>query len=74
MIAHRLSTVLEADTIFVVKKNGSIVESGNHKHLMELNGYYKELYNGQNAVGVLSSPSMSGFRRTEVRSGAVRHA
>ncbi|MED4599464.1 ABC transporter ATP-binding protein [Paenibacillus validus] len=73
MIAHRLSTVLEADTIFVVK-NGSIVESGNHKYLMELNGYYKELYNGQNAVGVLSSPSMSGFRRTEVRSGAVRHA
>jgi ATP-binding cassette, subfamily B, putative efflux pump len=47
MIAHRLSTVLEADTIFVVR-NGGIVESGSHQQLMELGGYYKELYQAQN--------------------------
>ncbi|RNB78531.1 ABC transporter ATP-binding protein [Brevibacillus fluminis] len=43
MIAHRLSTVLHADTIFVIK-NGRIIESGDHQMLMEGNGYYKELY------------------------------
>jgi ABC-type multidrug transport system fused ATPase/permease subunit len=34
MVAHRLSTVLNADKIFVVK-NGRIIESGNHRHLLE---------------------------------------
>jgi ATP-binding cassette, subfamily B, putative efflux pump len=46
MIAHRLSTILNADKIFVVK-NGEIIESGNHESLLELNGYYKELYSRQ---------------------------
>ncbi|PLR98530.1 ABC transporter ATP-binding protein [Bacillus sp. T33-2] len=46
MIAHRLSTILHADTIFVVK-NGEIIESGSHQSLLELNGYYKELYSRQ---------------------------
>lgn len=46
MIAHRLSTVLNADTIFVVK-NGEIVESGDHQSLIRRNGYYKELYSKQ---------------------------
>jgi ATP-binding cassette, subfamily B, putative efflux pump len=49
MIAHRLSTVIDADTIFVVK-NGTIIESGNHQELMERGGYYKELYTGQNPI------------------------
>lgn len=42
-ISHRLSTILNADTIFVVK-NGQIIESGNHHSLLKRNGYYKELY------------------------------
>ncbi|EIJ78424.1 ABC-type multidrug protein lipid transport system ATPase component [Bacillus methanolicus PB1] len=46
MIAHRLSTIVDADTIFVMK-NGEIVESGSHHRLLELNGYYKELYSRQ---------------------------
>lgn len=47
MIAHRLSTILHADTIFVVK-NGEIIESGNHENLLNINGYYKELFTRQN--------------------------
>jgi ABC-type multidrug transport system fused ATPase/permease subunit len=47
MVAHRLSTVLHADMIFVMK-HGKIVECGNHKDLLEINGYYKELYAKQN--------------------------
>ncbi|MFJ7726635.1 ABC transporter ATP-binding protein [Neobacillus sp. NPDC097160] len=47
MIAHRLSTILHADTIFVVK-NGEIMESGNHENLLNINGYYKELFTRQN--------------------------
>lgn len=48
MIAHRLSTVVHADRIFVLKQ-GRIVESGNHRALLQANGYYKELYEKQNA-------------------------
>lgn len=56
MVAHRLSTVLDADTIFVMK-NGKLVESGNHRSLLEQNGYYKELYVKQHPAGfVLPSP------------------
>ncbi|WP_052487911.1 ABC transporter ATP-binding protein [Gordoniibacillus kamchatkensis] len=47
MVAHRLSTVVNADQIFVVR-NGKIVESGSHRQLLALNGYYKELYAEQN--------------------------
>ena len=43
MIAHRLSTVRNADLILVVK-NGRIVEQGNHKELLAMKGYYHELY------------------------------
>ena len=46
MIAHRLSTVRNADMILVVK-DGKIVEQGNHKELLSLGGYYKELYTRQ---------------------------
>jgi subfamily B ATP-binding cassette protein MsbA len=51
MIAHRLSTVVHADTIFVVRK-GTIVESGDHQTLLQANGYYKELYTKQNPGGL----------------------
>jgi len=46
MIAHRLSTVRNADMILVVK-DGKIVEQGNHRELLSLNGYYRELYTRQ---------------------------
>jgi ATP-binding cassette subfamily B protein len=43
-IAHRLSTVKNADVIYVLK-NGEIVESGKHDELLELKGEYYKLYN-----------------------------
>lgn len=46
VIAHRLSTVQRANTIFVVD-NGEIAEHGKHQELMELNGIYARLHNLQ---------------------------
>ncbi len=46
MIAHRLSTVRNADLILVVK-NGRIVEQGSHAQLLAQKGYYRELYTRQ---------------------------
>lgn len=45
IIAHRLSTIRNSDVIFFVD-HGQIVERGNHKELMELNGNYAHLVNG----------------------------
>ncbi len=46
VIAHRLSTIKNADLILVLK-DGNIIEQGNHDELMNLNGFYKTLYNSQ---------------------------
>ncbi len=46
MIAHRLSTVVNADLILVMK-DGEVVESGKHHDLLALKGYYFELYKNQ---------------------------
>ena len=46
VIAHRLSTIKNADLILVMK-DGNIVEQGNHDELINLNGFYAELYNSQ---------------------------
>ncbi len=52
VIAHRLSTVRDADTILVMD-NGSIVEQGSHTELMKARGgFYYDLYNSQFAGGV----------------------
>ncbi len=46
VIAHRLSTIKNADLILVMK-DGDIIESGNHKELLAVGGFYAELYNSQ---------------------------
>jgi len=46
IVAHRLSTIKEADMILVMK-NGSIIEQGNHETLLKKNGFYANLYNSQ---------------------------
>ena len=46
VIAHRLSTIVDADLILVMK-NGTIIEQGNHRELLDKNGAYAELYNSQ---------------------------
>ena len=46
VIAHRLSTIEGADTI-IVMKDGSIIETGNHKELMNKKGFYFSLYTSQ---------------------------
>lgn len=43
IIAHRMSTIKKADRIIVLE-NGTIIESGTHTELIELNGKYKEMY------------------------------
>ena len=46
IVAHRLSTIREADVILVMK-DGNIVEQGNHEELLKQDGFYAELYNSQ---------------------------
>ena len=46
IVAHRLSTIQEADVILVMK-NGQIIEQGDHESLMQKNGFYTRLYNSQ---------------------------
>ena len=46
VVAHRLSTIREADIILVMK-DGNIIEKGSHKELLKQGGFYTELYNSQ---------------------------
>lgn len=46
IVAHRLSTIREADIILVMK-DGAIIEQGNHEALLRNKGFYAELYNSQ---------------------------
>ena len=46
VVAHRLSTIVSADIILVIK-NGKIIEKGRHKELLESGGFYAKLYNSQ---------------------------
>ena len=46
IVAHRLSTIREADVILVMK-DGKIIEQGNHETLLKQNGFYATLYNSQ---------------------------
>lgn len=51
VVAHRLSTIYDADNIIVMSK-GDIVETGTHKELIEINGVYADIYNSQFAQNV----------------------
>ncbi len=46
IVAHRLSTIRDADVILVMR-DGHIIEQGNHETLLEKGGFYAELYNSQ---------------------------
>lgn len=46
IVAHRLSTIREADMILVMK-DGNIIEQGRHEELLEQDGFYANLYNSQ---------------------------
>ena len=46
IVAHRLSTIGEADIILVMK-DGKIIEQGNHESLLAADGFYANLYNSQ---------------------------
>jgi ATP-binding cassette subfamily B protein len=46
IVAHRLSTIREADIILVMK-DGNVIEQGNHESLLAANGFYAQLYNSQ---------------------------
>lgn len=46
IVAHRLSTIREADVILVMR-DGRIVEQGSHRELLDRNGFYRELYDSQ---------------------------
>ena len=46
IVAHRLSTIRDADVILVMK-DGHIIEQGNHESLLKQNGFYATLYNSQ---------------------------
>ena len=46
VVAHRLSTIKNADVILVMK-DGHVIEQGNHETLLEKGGFYSTLYNSQ---------------------------
>ena len=46
VVAHRLSTIRDADEILVMR-DGHIIEQGNHEELLQKNGFYKQLYTAQ---------------------------
>ena len=46
IVAHRLSTIREADVILVMK-DGNIIEQGTHRELLNKGGFYKNLYESQ---------------------------
>ena len=46
IVAHRLSTIRDADLILVMR-DGNVIEKGNHTELLEKKGFYYTLYNSQ---------------------------
>jgi len=58
VIAHRLSTIRDADLILVMNQ-GTIIEQGTHKELLDMGGFYAELYNSQFTAGALTDKDAS---------------
>ena len=58
IVAHRLSTIKNADHIFVIN-HGQIIEEGNHQELMNLEGKYYNLYKLQNMEKNLNNEEIS---------------
>lgn len=66
IVAHRLSTIREADVILVMK-DGEIIEQGNHESLMAADGFYRHLYESQFGGGIaedLKAPG-SAMKKSE---------
>ncbi|WP_238883552.1 ABC transporter ATP-binding protein [Clostridium sp. YIM B02551] len=57
VIAHRLSTIKDADLILVMNQ-GTVIEQGSHKELLEQNGFYADLYNSQFTNGVFDEEAV----------------
>ncbi|WP_162300570.1 peptidase domain-containing ABC transporter [Anaerosacchariphilus polymeriproducens] len=51
VVAHRMSTIIDSDKILVLN-NGSLIESGTHQELLQVNGVYKNLYNSNESNGL----------------------
>ena len=49
VVAHRLSSVLQAERILVLRE-GRIIQSGTHQHLAEQDGWYRQLWNAQRSM------------------------
>jgi ATP-binding cassette subfamily B protein len=79
MVAHRLSTVRDADLILVVN-HGRIVEQGNHDELLAVGGLYAELHDAQTAArrgraaAAVSSNGLSDLTRAVAEGGALSGA
>jgi ATP-binding cassette subfamily B protein len=58
VIAHRLSTIRDADLILVMNQ-GTIIEQGTHKELLDIGGFYADLYNSQFTAGALTDKDAS---------------
>jgi ATP-binding cassette subfamily B protein len=60
IVAHRLSTIMDADSILVLR-DGKVIESGTHKELMRLHGTYRRLFTNQfleeSSVKLLNTPA-----------------
>lgn len=69
VIAHRLSTVRNADLILVMNK-GQIIEQGNHDELLSKNGFYAMLYNSQFSSANLDETFEQVEKRLSERTGA----
>lgn len=79
IIAHRLSTIKDADKICVVS-NGSIIESGTHKELIELDGAYKKLVEHQELLSsstdytfIHEPQDKDFFENTTLQDGSFKH-
>jgi ATP-binding cassette subfamily B protein len=62
LIAHRLSTVMHADTIFVLER-GQIVETGSHEELLKLKGLYYAMWRQQ--IGERQAPYVQALSKKE---------